>query len=185
MKKILTLTLILASALMFLTGCASRYSINKEAPANFAQQTYDTIHVNWLDLGINDWEKLGYESKDAWGKVIAANYYEGLKPYMTDLFTDKKLTFSMSMNDKSTYGSDLIISFTNTRVDQNWNAMTGGFDYIHTTVHFTDAKTKKEIYTADISASSIGAGPQGWSFEGRLGFATYNTALMIYDRLNP
>jgi len=184
MKKFLTLTLILASAFLFLTGCASRYSINKEAPATFAQQPVSTIHVSWLDLGMDDWENMGYESKDAWGKVIAVNYYEGLKPYMTDLFTDKKLTFSQSMNDSSTYGSDLIITFSNTKVDKVWNAMTGGFDRINTTVHFIDAKTNKEIYSADITTSSIGVGPQGWSFEGRLGFATYNVALMIYDRLH-
>lgn len=183
MKRLLTITLILASMIFILSGCASRYSINKEAPENYVQQPYNSIHVNWLDLGINDWEKLGYESKDAWGKIIADNYHEGVKPYLTELFTDKKMSFSKSMTDSSTYGSDLIISFTDTRVDQNWNAMTGGFDYIHTTIHFTDAKTSKEIYAADISTSSIGVGPQGWTFEGRLGFCTYNIALMIYDRL--
>ncbi|RPJ81571.1 MAG: hypothetical protein EHJ94_04140 [Deltaproteobacteria bacterium] len=183
MKKLLTITLMLAGMLFMLSGCASRYSINKEAPENYMQQPFNSIHVSWLDLGINDWEKLGYDSKAAWGKDIAANYHEGLKPYMTELFTDKKMSFSKSMTDSSTYGSDLIISFTNTRVDQNWNAMTGGFDYIHTTIHFTDSKTGKEIYAADISTSSIGVGPQGWAFEGRLGFCTYNIALMIYDRL--
>jgi len=141
MKRLITLTLMLASAFLFLTGCASRYSINKEAPVSFTQQPYKTIHVGWLDLNMDDWENMGYESKGAWGKVIAANYYEGLKPYMTDLFTDKKLTFSQSMNDTATYGSDLVITFTNTKVDKVWNAMTGGFDRINTTVHFIDAKT--------------------------------------------
>jgi len=181
-KKFLTVTIMLASALLILSGCASRYSINKQAPATFTQQPYKSIHVSWLDLGINDWEKMGYESKDVWGKVIATNYYEGLQPYMQELFTDKKMSFNKSMTDTSTNGADLIISFSKTRVDKIYNAMTGGFDRINTTVHFTDAKTNKEIYSADIQTSSIGMGPQGWTFEGRLGFATYNIALMIYDK---
>jgi hypothetical protein len=183
MKKFFTITLMLASALFILSGCASRYSINKQAPEKFMQQPYKSIHVGWLDLGMDDWEKMGYESKEVWGQVIATNYYEGLKPYMEELLTDKKLSFNKSMTDTSNNGSDLVISFTNTNVDKIWNAMTGGFDRINTTIHFTDTKTNKEIYTADITTSSLGMGPQGWTFEGRLGFSTYNIALMIYDRL--
>jgi hypothetical protein len=183
MKRQFMSSLLLAIILFCGVGCAARYSIKKEAPNNMVPKAYSRIHVGWLDLDETNWKKFGYASKDIWNQVIKENYDNGLKPYLQELLPNKKLSFHKSKTDALPTGGDLYITFSDTVVQNKWKAGVGGFDYINTTIHFTNLKTNEELYKASISASSMGVGMQGWTFEGRLGFATYNIALMISEKL--
>ena len=78
---------------------------------------------------------------------------------------------------------DLYIKFDVDRIDKNWNGFSGGADDLYVDVTFIDVKTKEELYSSSINTTSMGMGPQGWAFEGRLGFAIYNLSSFIYDKL--
>jgi len=161
----------------------ARYTIIDEHPLGVTIGKYNHIHVGWLDLDENEWQILGYETKERWRMVISENYKDGLQVYLKNLLPEKKFNFDALKSSATPGESELSITFTDSKVEKRSFFSFDGHDYIQTTIHFADVKEGKEIYKASVKASSRGLGPQQYSFEGRLGFATRNLAEMISGKL--
>jgi len=168
----------------FLVGCAAHFNVQDETSPQKELKSYNHIAIGWLDLDENKWEEFGYDSVDTWSNVIKDENISGLQVYLKDYLPEKEFIFVESKSAVIPNEGELYIKFTDTKVERNWTAATGGFDYIYTTVHFYDRKTNEEIYKASIKASSMGIGPQGWVLEGRLGFATRNIAEFLSTKLH-
>ncbi len=182
--RVTKLVLLLFVAAMF-TSCASTYYVHKESPSAVVDvNQYPSFYVGWLDLQDKYWEEFGYESLKSWKAVIDDQNYHGIQPYMKKNFPNKNLIFAGPEDSQFPDKGDLYIKFDVTRIDKNWNAVTGGFDDLYVDVSFIDIKSKEELYSANINTTSMGMGPQGWTFEGRLGFAVYNLCSFVYDKLN-
>jgi len=172
----------LICAFLLLTSCVSRHSIERESNNNLSQKTYSNIHVGWLDLGEGNWTTFGYDSKEMWNEAIDRINKDCLQPYLKEQLQGKALSFSQFKDDPPPNGSDLYVWFSNTEIEGNWPG--GPFDYIYTTVHFTDVQSNKEAYQAAIKASSMSLNPgANYTVEGRLGSTAYNIGLMISDKL--
>ena len=175
---------LLCAAALTLASCISSYYIHKEAPMNAKPaDKFKSFYVGWLDMHADDYEKYGYATQKEWADVIHDQNINGLQKYMKDVFPDKTLYFA-GPNDKGfpTKG-DLYIKFDVDRIDKNWNGFSGGADDLYVDVTFFDVKTKEKLYSSSINTTSMGMGPQGWAFEGRLGFAIYNLTCFVYDKL--
>jgi len=128
--------------ILLLTSCASRHSIIRESNNNLSQKTYSNIHVGWLDLGEENWKAFGYDSKEMWNEAIDRINKDCLQPYLKEQLQGKTLSFSQFKDDPPPNGADLYVWFSNTEIEGNWPG--GPFDYIYTTVHFTDVQSNKE-----------------------------------------
>ncbi|MBN2495354.1 MAG: hypothetical protein JXR96_12235 [Deltaproteobacteria bacterium] len=169
-----------------LPACASRYYIHDETPSKAKNPTaYQSFYVSWLDLKEADWEKFGYGSQDEWAKVIQDENINGLQAYMKEVFPDKTLHFAGPGDESFPTQGDLYIKLDVEQIAKKWNSVTGGFDEIWVRVRLFDVASKEELYFGRINTTSVGVGPQGLTFEGRLGFAIYNLCCFIYDKLHP
>ncbi len=170
--------------LLFVTSCAAHFNVKEETSLHKDLKLYNRIVVGWLDLDANKWEEFGYDSIDTWSSVIKDANISGLQVYLKDDLPEKEFVFVGSNSVAIPTEGDLYIKFTDTRVEKTDRFVAGGFDYIHTTVHFYDRKINKEIYKASFKASSMGFGPQGFAFEGRLGHATRNLVEFLSTKLH-
>ena len=183
-KKPLIKSVFFLTIIFTLSSCASTYYIHKEKPMTAKKPgQYKSFYISWLDLRPQDYKKYGYESQASWTNVIKEQNINGLRPYMREMFPNKTLYFGNPMEYNFPTKGDLYIKLDVIRIDKNWNAFSGGFDDLYVNVSFYDVKTRKELYSGSINTTSMGMGPQGWSFEGRLGFAVYNLCSFVYDKL--
>ncbi len=162
---------------MVLTGCASYYGIIKESKPSGDLNSYDIIHVGWLDLGEDRWKEYGYEDKDknTWVTMINHMNRKALPDYLKEAIPDKKISVADSKN-AALPKEGLVVKFTDVKYVQRTSTaakvMFGSFagsDTLDLTVHYIDGKTQKELYTVEASIYSKSAfDAAGWGFDGRI-----------------
>ena len=64
-------------------------------------------------------------------------------------------------------------------IERNWNAVWGGSDYMNIEVELYNAATQEKIGLIKVKSDSIGVGPAGWSFGGRIGFCAVNAGDLL------
>jgi len=173
-------TVWMLSALLFLLSACSNYQIKEEAPARPDLSKYKTVFVGWIDMGSSNWKEMGYNNESDWARQIREINVDVFLPAVKQALGNKNLVLAKTLNERP--AGDLAVVFSKTSIERRWNGFSGGYDYIHTTVDFIDLRNKKNVYKGSIWSSSKGWGPQGWRFEGRLGFATVNIADYIASK---
>ncbi len=111
---------------------------------------------------------------------------KSLSGYLKDFLPGKTIVKPVQGSNAMPSAGDLFIKFTYRNIERNFNAATGGFDYLDVVAEFYDIKTGKKLYTADLHCSSARAFPHNWkaqNFDGRLDNEIYNLAATIARKL--
>jgi hypothetical protein len=182
-KKSLFYFAIFAAAI-FLSGCATRFSIVKDNPSSPKLSGYKSIYVGWLDFNEDEWKTYGYDSKDLWLTEIKRHNVKGLQEYFKAELPDKTVFGALSKTEIYSGKGDLFIKFKLI----NLEAKTGAFKDASLTVdaEFIDGKSGKTLYTASIVTSSFAPFPRNWkgnSFDGRLDNEIFNLSWGIAEKL--
>lgn len=183
MKK--TILFFLAVSLAF-ASCSADKAIRSETPQNATFRNYRVVHLGWINYPVSEWKTYGYESQAKWASMINDLNLKSLPQYLKDFLPEKTIVKAAPGSNAMPAAGDLFIKITYRNIERNFNAATGGFDYLDVVVEFHDIKTGKKLYTADLHCSSARAFPHNWkaqNFDGRLDNEIYNLAMNIARKL--
>ena len=96
------------------------------------------VFLGWVDLGADDWARLGYTTKTEWTDVIGFENAAFLGDLQATYLPGRIITAAKDKGDESAAGNDLYIKFSDVRVDYNNY-------HLILSIHFIDPKTNAEI----------------------------------------
>ncbi len=184
MQKKNLLCYVIFTAVIFLSGCITRFSVVKDNPSSPSLSGYKSIYISWIDLNEEGWSTCGYESKAVWAAEIKKHNLQGLQEYFKADLPGKAIYGAASKSETYSGKGDLILKFKSVKVDDRTGAFKDTF--FSTDVDFIDGKSGKILYTASITTSSFAPFPRNWkgnTFDGRLDNQLYNLSWGISEKL--
>lgn len=183
MKK--AILFFMAISLSF-AACSADKAIRSETPQNATFRNYRVIHLGWINYPVSEWKTYGYTSQAKWTEMISDLNLKSLPQYLKDFLPGKTVVQAAPGSSAMPAAGDLFIKFSFKNIERNFNAATGGFDYLDVLAEFYDIRTRKKLYTADLHCSSARSFPHNWkaqNFDGRLDNQIYNLAATIARKL--
>ncbi len=191
MRKQILICMCVVCLILTATNCGSYYTINTETTPTQSLSAYKTIHVGWLDMNEDNFKTYGYETKEAWAKVIEAMNIQQLPGFLKEFLPGKIVTTAKSKSEGVADGVELYIKFSNAQYSSQTSSTAqvffgrlAGSDTLDCTIHFIDVKTNTEIYKVDINFDSkAGSAYSSMGFEGRVTNTVYNMAYFLGEKL--
>ncbi len=130
--------------LVALSACSAKrfYNIQNSEPQKPELQKYHYIHLGWLPINEDDWQKYEYGSKKEWIEVIRNLNVYGLQKSAITYLTKRNITGALSADDKAIPPqAELFIRFNSIKIENR--ATTGIIE-----VDFIDVKNNAIVYKA-------------------------------------
>jgi hypothetical protein len=135
------------SVIAALFMCVGLYaSPKKETPADMT--TAKNIFVGWVDINLDDWKALGYDTKQSWSAVIDRNNEAFQKVCQTEL-ANRQITGAKDRSDENASGQDLHVKFSDVRFDVDSYRL-------DVSIHFIDPKSGSELASLPLRAYRSG-----------------------------
>lgn len=119
---------------------AMRHSVprylDKETAPDMSKM--NNICVGWVDLGADDWGAHGYSTKTEWTNIIESLNASFISNMKATYLPGKTIIAAKGSEDNKPSGCDLIVRFSDVRVDYNEY-------HLFLSIHFIDPKTDAEI----------------------------------------
>lgn len=173
-------------ALALLSGCASSSAlvVNSEKPVTQDLSKYTTIYIGKLDIPADLWKSFGYQNRTDWLKVVSEVNKTALKINMAEQAPGKTVVAPVQ---GFTNEPGLYIKLTYKGYRKNTGrAYAHDLDSLDVLVEIYDNKTKQELYSANLSVTSVGTYKRGWmmnSLEGRIDNQIFNLCGFIAGKL--
>jgi hypothetical protein len=175
------IVLFVMAFLVLTLSCDGPYLIERETGESVSFDGYKTIVIGWLDLNEYEWKQHKFKNKDEWIREIRRINCGIVQKQLRDILKNRTLRFAASKDSALPVKGDLFISFKNISIEKNWSVNEGRADYLHVTVKFTDLAAKKEVYSAELAASSLHG--DNYTFTGRLTGEAENLVRFIGKKL--
>ena len=163
---------------LLVAGCLPQYTVVQDSNPAAVAIAGQSIFVSWLPLDPNSFAKLRYSSAGEYAKVIANSNRE-LQKGLRARYPKKRFVFAKTPTDLPSPGVDMSVFFREPQV-KNQGLHGYGKLTITTTVTFFDAKSRREIRSVRISATT--SGMNGWvqyNLEGSLDQCAYNVGTFV------
>jgi hypothetical protein len=131
MKRFIAAALFLMLCIGFPTSLQAR---DKQPVADMSNMNH--IFLGWVDIGLDAYKYLGYETREDWAKVIKDENLRFQEDFQTRMH-GRTIVVAKNRDDINTAGSDLYIKFTDAVVARSYK--------LHVTAHLIDLKTNTEI----------------------------------------
>jgi hypothetical protein len=130
-----SLCLALPASMMAMRHSVPRY-LNKETAPDMSTMT--NVCVGWVDLGADDWGAHGYTTKVEWTNTIESLNASFISNLKATYLPGKTITAAKGPEDNRPSGCDLIVKFSDVRIDYNEY-------HLFASIHFIDPRTNAEI----------------------------------------
>ena len=145
MKRLVVTAVLALLCIACPTPAFARYGVKrymaKETTVDMKAMNH--VCIGWVDLGVNQWSALGYDTKTEWSDVINGLNDSFVSSLPAMYLPGQTITSAKNIDDQSTAGCDLYIKFSDVYVD---------YDHYHLilAIHFIDPKTNTEIGTIPV-----------------------------------
>ncbi|HXB62216.1 MAG TPA: hypothetical protein VNU94_05125 [Acidobacteriaceae bacterium] len=145
MKRIVVIAVLALLCVAAPTPAFARYGVKrylkKETTTNMTNMNH--VCVGWVDLGVDQWGRLEYDTKGEWSAVIDGLNDSFVSALPVMYLPGKTVTGAKNKDDESMAGCDLYVKFSNVYVD---------YDNYHLilAIDFIDPKTNTEIGTIPV-----------------------------------
>jgi hypothetical protein len=102
------------------------------------------IFLGWIDLGSDNYRRLGYSFREDWDKIIERENLNFQQDFQSNLPTGRTVSAAKNKEDVNTTGNDLYIKFTDVAFEPDHTSAFTTYT-LHISVHFIDLKTNTEI----------------------------------------
>lgn len=126
---------ILAVLMVSLILSAVCFAAKEKKPAA-DMSSKNHIFLGWVDIGLDAYKYLGYETREDWAKVIKDENIRFQEDFQNRMH-GRTVVAAKNNQDENTAGNDIYIKFTDASVAKSYK--------LHVTAHLIDLKTNTEI----------------------------------------
>ena len=193
-KTMLGSIAILAGLSLLLGGCGFYHRTIKENTIDAgAISNAGKFMIRPISFAKMNGRPEAYETDQEWATDVADIHKEYAEEVaiVAEEYGLKDKTVMLTTNQEVSEGILVEADVIGMRLE--YNAFSGGFDFLTTAIKFTDVASGKVLYEGEIETSSKRMGLVGWkgaSFPGRVSMACWNVvrplfAIMKYGQIKP
>jgi len=130
---------LLSASLLFLCGFPFTVDAGaRQAKEKTAAPALNRVFLGWVDLVPDDWQLHGFSSKAEWSETVDALNGFFQRSCTSKWLADRTVTGAKSINDVDATGHDVLIKFSDVRID---------YDHyeLYLSIHFINPKDNSEF----------------------------------------